>query len=128
MVDREAALSLVEQQMRLVQMGLQPDEAMEALEGEEQQKKAKEDVARQIRMRLILDRIADAEELAAGDDEVHTQIASMASAYGRPVGVVHREIVEGGRLEAVRESVRRRKVLDFLVAEADITRKAPGSE
>lgn len=127
MVKRQAAMSRVEQQLQMIRLGISPAKVAELFDGEEWKEKDREAVVSQIKMRLILDRIADAEEMKVEDGEVHEEIARIAADSGRPMGVVHREMAESGRLEEIRESVRRRKVLDFLVEQADIKEASKGS-
>ena len=81
----------------------------------------------EIKSHLIFEKIAEAEKLEVEDNEVHEEIAKIATSSGRPVGVVHREMEEGGRLASLHKQLIERKVLAFLREHADITKAEPAS-
>ena len=125
MLKRATSESVLRQQVELIRMGLDKENAVAMTTRDDVQEKSRENVEKRFKIHLILRRIAEKEGIEADDDEVHAEIHRLAAEAGRPVGVMNREIEESGRLDEIQSGIRRRKVLDFLVQHADITEEEP---
>jgi trigger factor len=75
---------------------------------------------RSVRRSLLLEAIAEREGLAPGAEDVDAEIERLATAMQRPALAVRRMMEKSGDLEALRQSLRERLTLDFLVRHATI--------
>jgi trigger factor len=80
--------------------------------------------AQEARLRLLLDRIASAENLTASDDELTAEIARMAASSRQTPDALRARLTKEGRLDSLRSAIRSEKVVDFLLSHARLT--APG--
>ncbi|MBD8068876.1 trigger factor [Bacillus sp. PS06] len=71
-----------------------------------------EDAAKRVRINLTLEAIAIAEKLEASDDEVNAELEKMAEMYQTPVDQL--KVMLGG-VDALKEDLKIRKAIDFLV-------------
>ncbi|MCY7673380.1 trigger factor, partial [Bacillus altitudinis] len=72
----------------------------------------KEDAAKRVKSNLTLEAIAAAEDLQVSDEEVEEELSKMAEAYNMPVENIKQAI---GSTEAMKEDLKVRKAIDFLV-------------
>lgn len=77
---------------------------------------------RAVRRALLLEAVADRENLEVTEAEVEAEIERLAQASHRPAEAVRRMMEKSGDLEALRRALRERKALDFLVQHARIER------
>jgi trigger factor len=73
-----------------------------------------------VKIRFILTRIADEEDLVVAPAEVNARIRDMAEARGVAAQILRKELEEKEALEDLEESVRLEKTLDFLLEKANI--------
>ena len=73
---------------------------------------------RYVRATLILERIADEEDIQVGSDELDEPIRQYAERQRKSVSAARAELVENGALDRVRSQMRNDKTLDFLFDEA----------
>ena len=73
---------------------------------------------RDVRASLILERIADAEDIQVGSEELDEPIRQYAERQKKSVSAARAELVENGSLDRVRSQMRNDKTLDFLFDEA----------
>ncbi|KEZ51205.1 MULTISPECIES: trigger factor [Metabacillus] len=72
----------------------------------------KEDASKRVKYNLTLEAIAKAENIEATDEEVEAEIAKMAEMYNMPVENIKQAL---GSLEGLKEDLKVRKAIDFLV-------------
>ena len=84
---------------------------------EELQMQAEEDV----RASLLLDRIAEAEDITVSDEEVANEIEELANASKQPKEQVRAVLTKDGGERSIANSLRNRKVMDLLIANARVT-------
>jgi trigger factor len=72
----------------------------------------KEDAEKRVRISLTLEAIAKAENIDVTDEEVNNELEKMAESYNMPVDKLKQLL---GNLDVVKEDVKLRKVVDFLV-------------
>jgi trigger factor len=75
---------------------------------------------RAVRRGLLLEALAGQEGIAAEDAELDAEIERIARASQRPAPAVRRMMEKSGDLEALRQGLRERKTLDFLIQHASI--------
>jgi trigger factor len=74
-----------------------------------------------VRRALLLEAIAEKEELAATDADVDAEVEKFARASQRPAPAVRRMMEKSGDLDALRHGLRERKTLDLLIEHARVT-------
>ena len=67
-----------------------------------------------VKASLLLDRVADLEEIEVNDAEVEGEVQALASRSGQSVEAVRAKMQEEGGLERLRSRMRSEKTLDFL--------------
>ncbi len=80
----------------------------------------RESSEREVRAALILDRIAKAENLEPSDDEVDEELERIAKAQGQPVEKVALHYEKENRIEELRDQLRSRKSMRFVLSQASI--------
>ncbi|MBA2542702.1 MAG: trigger factor [Deltaproteobacteria bacterium] len=123
------ASSLVEravemQYQRLRQMlGMKPERGNNALAGltDDLRDKMRPAGADEVRGQLLLEAIADKENIAVTDEELGKHVETTAKARNMPAAKLKAEWQRDGRLDNVTYSLRQDKVLGFLVGKATIT-------
>jgi trigger factor len=98
--------------------GFDADRAREELRDEAKQ---------EVRATLLLDAIAEAEDVKVADADVDKHVAKVAAAREMNAQKLKAEWKKEGRLEAVRRSLREEKTLDLLLGEAKIKLEESGA-
>ena len=88
---------------------------------EEFDAKARSEAEKQVRTRLVLDALADAEQVSVDDQELTERIVYQAQQYQMPPEEFVRRIQEAGQLGAIYADVRRTKALITAVRAATVT-------
>lgn len=70
---------------------------------------------------LAIDRIADAQGLAASEDEIDRRVEEIATANGTSPAKVYASLQKAGRIESIERELTEKKVFDFLTAQSEIT-------
>ncbi len=78
-----------------------------------------------LRIRFILERIADAEKITVSDEDLERHARELARGSGRDPAAWLREVRESGRIEQLRAMLRPEKALDHLESLARIEEGAP---
>jgi trigger factor len=87
----------------------------------ELQAAAAEQAQRDMKLRFILARIIEKQDINTDDSEVNSRIAAMARQYDRRPERLRQELESEGRLEEVAISIREEKALDFVLSKAQVT-------
>jgi len=82
---------------------------------------ASHSASEKVKIRYILSRISDEEEIFVTDAEVDQRIAALAARYQMPAAELSAELKSRGQSDSVAQDVRLEKALDFLLDEANIT-------
>jgi trigger factor len=88
---------------------------------EEFDTEAREDAEKSVRVRLVLDALADAQEVTVNDQELTERIVFQAQQYQMPPEEFVRRIQEAGQLGSIYSDVRRSKALIEAVRAATVT-------
>lgn len=81
-----------------------------------------------LKTRYILHRIADAEKIEVSEAEFMDELHYMAARYNRKVEQVVKDLKEQGVLQNLREDIKSRKTMDFLLREARVEGEVPAEE
>ncbi|RJQ42409.1 MAG: trigger factor [Gaiellales bacterium] len=101
----------------------QPDE-----EREKFRERFREQAVASVRQELVLNAIADIEEIEVGDGEVEQEIRETAEYTGQDPEKLIEKTRESHHLETIREGLRRRKVMDLLAGKAIPVLKKAGQD
>jgi trigger factor len=74
-----------------------------------------------VRATMLLEKIADAENITVSDDEVEAEIQSIATASQQPIEQVRAALTKNGGERSIAHRLRNRKALDLLIENAQIT-------
>jgi trigger factor len=74
----------------------------------------REAAVREVRASLILEKIADKEEIEVSDADLDVEVGRLAQQSRQPVEAVRKKLTDDGTLERIRERIRNEKTLDFL--------------
>ncbi|MDD8025829.1 MAG: trigger factor [Acidobacteriota bacterium] len=85
---------------------------------EEFRPRAREQAAAAIKRQLLLQRIAEAEKIDAGEEEIDQEIQDLARANGVPAARLLESFAQEGRREGLKATLILRKTVDFLVSQA----------
>ncbi len=118
LVASQARRILKERAMELMSQGVPSEQVQERAEFLADQ--AKLDALKQIKLFFILRRIAAAEGISAGEEEVNARIEALAGRMGATADQVHKDLEARDLLEELVWSVIRTKVFDLLLKEADV--------
>jgi trigger factor len=120
LVDRAVEM----QYQRLRQMlGMKPERGNNALAGltDDLRDKMRPAGADEVRGQLLLEAIADKENIAVTDDEINKHVETTAKSRNMAAAKLKAEWQRDGRLDNVTYSLRQDKVLGFLVSKATVT-------
>lgn len=114
MVDTELDRMMKEFEQRLQMQGMNLELYFQFSGQDENalKEQMKEDAAKRVKSNLTLEAIAVAENLQVSDEEVEEELSKMAEAYNMPIENIKQAI---GSTEAMKEDLKVRKAIDFLV-------------
>ncbi|SDQ45629.1 trigger factor [Virgibacillus salinus] len=115
MVNTELDRMLKEFEQRLQQQGMTMDMYFQFSGQDEDalKEQMKEDAQKRVKTNLTLEAIFNAENLEVTDEDVDAELTNMASMYGAEVEQLKQML--GGNADAIKEDLKFRKALDFLV-------------
>ena len=88
---------------------------------DEMRTSAKDEAAEQLKLSFIMGKIAEEREIQVTEEEVNTQIAQIAARYNRRFDRVRDDLSKGDGLSSLYLHIRDEKIIDALIAEAEIT-------
>jgi trigger factor len=125
LVGREMDIMLQDFAFSLQAQGINLQQYMDManLTPEAMREKFKEDARRRVKSKLVLEAIAKAEGFEVTESEVEKEVETMATRIGKPKEELQKRLEEAGEIEVIKESIRIRKTVDWLVEEAKIIEK-----
>ena len=121
-LERHAARLVQRQYVDLLQEGVPREQVDER--AAELQTRAAERARQELKLQFILAEIARDKEIELSDDEVDTRIANLAATYNRRPERMRQELEQSGSLATMPAAISEEKVLDLLLADAEITEVA----
>jgi len=79
------------------------------------------DAAREVRAFFILEEIAKLENITVGDEEINAAFKEIASSSGHSIDEVRKYYNENNLLENLREDIKQKKALDFVIKNANLS-------
>ena len=83
----------------------------------------REGAEREVRLSLLLEKIAEAEGIETTEEEVTEEIQRMAGQTNQTAEVLRARLTKEGGLDRIKSAVRSDKVVEFLVSQAKLTTK-----
>jgi trigger factor len=74
----------------------------------------REQAVKEVKLSLILDRIAEAEHIEATEEEINKEVEALAGQAKQPVEEVRARLTRDGVLDRIRRRIRSEKTLDYL--------------
>ena len=97
------------------------DPRSQELNWESARDELKEQAVDDVRVSMLLERIAEAEEIQVSDDEIATEIETIAQATRQPVEQVRATLTKEGGERSIAHRLRNRKALNLLIQNANVT-------
>ena len=85
----------------------------------------REPAMKEVRGQLLLDALAEEQDVQVTEDDIEKRIAELAQAREVPAVKLKAELTRSGDMEALRWRIRQDKTLDLVVEKATITERAP---
>ena len=113
----------------LQQSGTQEEQMLQFLEMQGQTKEQmlenwKENSIKSLKSQLIFNKIIEDEKIEVSDDEMEEEIKKQAEMYNMPVEDLKKSFGEAGLKEYLSNDIKQKKVADFLLDSAKITKSA----
>lgn len=122
---RTTARLLQRRVVDLMYRGVSAEQIQEHLT--ELQASAGEQAKERMKLSFILAKIAEEQKVTVEEGEVNAAIAQLAAEQNRRPERMRQELAQDGTLSALEDSLRENKVLDNLLAKAEIVEVAPGA-
>jgi trigger factor len=74
----------------------------------------RESALKEVKVALILDRIAELEHIEVSDEEVDRELGAVAKQSNQPLEQVRARLTRDGALDRIRNRIRSEKTLDYL--------------
>ena len=119
MVDRHLEALVNETRERLKKEQFSDDEIRS--KEKDSRERLKTEAIRQVRAYFILEEIAKLENIKADDGEMESAFNMIATSSSRSTDEIKKNYKEKDLIEDLREEIKQRKVLDFIIESANIT-------
>jgi trigger factor len=103
---------------RLMSQGISPEKV--DIDWAAYRESMRPDSERDVKATLLLEKIAEKEEIKVSKEEVDKEIETLAETYSQPVEKVRQLLVKDGNLEGLKKDIKRRKVFDSIIEESEI--------
>ncbi len=120
MVDRHLEALVNEAKERLKRQQQLSEDEIKSME-KNFQERLKDEAKREVRAFFILEEIAKSEKIMADDKEIEASLKAISSSSGRSIDEVRKYYDENNLIENLREDIKQRKVLDFIIKNARIS-------
>ncbi|HEX4945089.1 MAG TPA: trigger factor [Blastocatellia bacterium] len=120
LVDRQANSRLQNFLQQLFRSGM-PPQAMRQINWEERQEMERKNAITDVRIALILGKIAEAEQIVVTQEDLDEEIERIAEAVEQSPEQVEARLTKEGGMSSIESRLRSDKVIDFLVSQAEIT-------
>ncbi|EEG78175.1 trigger factor [Dethiobacter alkaliphilus] len=123
MVEREIdrMTGEMEQFLRMQGLTLEKFTSLTGKTMEDLREEKREEAGQRVKANLVLDAIIEKEGIEATDEEVEERIEKFAESYGQPVETIKEYFEAQGQSNVLRQEIKFRKAVDFLMEEAKIT-------
>ncbi|HEV3459879.1 MAG TPA: trigger factor [Thermoanaerobaculia bacterium] len=116
-VEREVENLTADYAETFARRGVRPEQA--GVDWQRVREEMRPHAERRVHSRLLLDAVADAEPVEVTDEEFERALAALARAQKTTTPALRKALHENGRLETLREQLRREKTIRHLLGEPD---------
>ena len=74
----------------------------------------RDQAVQEVKASLLLEKVADSENIQVGDDEINAEIESLAKQTNQAADAIRARLTKDGALDRIRDRIRNEKALDFL--------------
>jgi len=120
LVERQASELLRELAYVMLNNGV-PAQSIREMNWEERRGQARVRAVRDVRAALIIERIAEAENIEVTNDEIEAEIARIAEARGEAIEAVRARLTKEEALSSIENRLRHQKALDAIIKSAEVT-------
>jgi trigger factor len=113
MVEHQIDVRLERGLRALAQQGMRPED-MKKMDFGRLRAGQRDQAEREVRIALMLEKIADKENLEVSDEDLNSEIEALALQAKQPVEAVRSRLTQDGGLARIRSRIRSEKTLDFL--------------
>lgn len=113
MVEHQIDVRLERGLRALAQQGMRPED-MKKMDFGRLRAGQRDQAEREVRVALMLEKIADKESIEVSDEELNSEIDALAVQAKQPVESVRSRLTQDGGLARIRSRIRSEKTLDFL--------------
>lgn len=130
LVEREIDRQLNEMEHYLRMQGLTLDKFLEVAQKSlsDLREQYRDEAEQRVKANLVLDAIIEKEGIVATDEEIEERIKKFADNYGQDVQTIKDYFAAQGQLDVIHQEICFRKVIDFLLAEAQITTETASAQ
>ena len=118
-VDQQTNLRMESVVREMIGRGIDP--RSQELNWESARDELKQQAVDDVRVSMLLERIAEAEQIHVSDDEIAAEIETIAQATRQPVEQVRATLTKEGGERSIAHRLRNRKALDLLIQNANVT-------
>ena len=124
MIDREIQLMIRQLKMNMMYQGLRYEDYLKYTGQTEEQVSDmyRSEATNRVKMQLVLEAIVEKENPEITDEDVDKQVAEQAESANTTVEA-YRERLSDASMEAIRENAKLRKIVDKIVASAEVEKK-----
>ena len=98
---------------RLMSQGISPEKV--DIDWAAYRESMRPDAEKDVRATLLLEQIAEKEEITASKEDVDKEVATLAETYSQPVEKVRQLLIKDGNLDGLKQDIKRRKVFDSII-------------
>ncbi len=113
MVEHQIDVRLERGLRALAQQGMRPED-MKKMDFGRLRAGQRDQAEREVRIALMLEKIADKESIEVSDEELNSEVEALALQAKQPVESVRSRLTQDGGLARIRSRIRSEKTLDFL--------------
>jgi trigger factor len=104
---------------RMIRNGVSP-QTLRGMNWEDRRKEARERAQRDVRAALVIENIAEVEDIKVDGDEMDAEIERMADEEGESAEALAARLTKEDRLSSIENRLRYRKTVEFIVNNAEI--------
>ncbi len=98
---------------RLLSQGISPERV--DIDWAAYRESMRPDAEKDVRATLLLEQIAEKEEITASKEEVDKEVETLAETYSQPVEKVRQLLIKDGNLDGLKQDIKRKKVFDSII-------------
>ena len=118
LIDRQIDVRLERGFRALAAQGMRPED-MRKMNFERLRQGQKDAAIREVKASLLLDKIADLEQLDATEQDINRELEIAAEQTKQSVEVLRSRLTKEGSLDRIRDRIRNEKALDFIYSQSE---------